>query len=42
MLGNIDWKWFLIGALFAMFVLPMLLGLVSGGRSRRTVTQRTA
>jgi hypothetical protein len=40
-LGNIDWKWFLIGALFAMFVLPMLLGLATGSR-RRTVTQRTA
>lgn len=41
MLRSIDWKWFIFGALFAMFVLPMLLGLFSG-RSRRTVTQRTA
>jgi hypothetical protein len=32
---NVDWKWFIIGILFAMFVLPFVqaqLGKVMGGR----------
>lgn len=29
-----DWKWFLIGAAFAMFVLPFLMSLLGGARRR--------
>jgi hypothetical protein len=27
-MGKIDWKWAIIGAVFAMFVLPFLLGIL--------------
>lgn len=28
---HIDWLWFAIGIVFAMFVLPLILQLVGGG-----------
>jgi hypothetical protein len=30
--GTIDFKWFALGIAFAMFILPMLMGLLSKGR----------
>jgi len=32
--GSVDWKWFLIGALFVWFVLPMISGLLHRGKEK--------
>lgn len=33
--GTIDMKWFLIGLAFALFVLPMIMGMLGKGRRTR-------
>lgn len=43
MFKNIDWIWFGIGIVFALFILPMLTGMVGNFRNRATTTvKRTA
>lgn len=32
-MGSIDWKWFLIGGAFFLFLLPRLLSLFSGRKA---------
>ncbi len=34
-LGAIDWKWFLAGIIFSMFILPMIMRLIGSKRSAK-------
>ena len=32
---KIDWLWFAVGILFAMFLLPMIMGFFSKGKAQK-------